>query len=208
MAIAVSLFALLGLSSPGKAWDLGKTPVPAVATVPSINLPGTVPVPDSSIQPATGTTPDEVTVATTPSSLGSVSYASLEAAVAAQVMDDADSELSCLAGAVYFESKGEPLSGQLAVADVIINRTTSGRFPSSICSVVKQPGQFSFVHGGRIPEVGSNAQYRTAVAIAKIAMANGWDDPAPKALYFHARRVSPNWGKARVAAIGNHIFFR
>lgn len=209
VAIAVSLFALLGMSSPGKAWDLAKTPAPAVATVPSINLPGTVPVPDSSIQPATGTTPDEVTVATTPAPLGAVSYASLAAAVAAQdVPGDADSELSCLAGAVYFESKGEPLSGQLAVADVIINRTNSGRFPSSICSVVKQPGQFSFVRGGRIPEIASNAQYRTALAIAKIAMADGWDDPAPKALYFHARRVSPGWGKARVATIGNHIFFR
>ena len=197
------------MSSPGKAWDLAKTPVAAVATLPAINPPGTVPVPNSSIQPATGTTPDEVTVATTPTSLGAVSYASLAAAVAAQDMPgDADSELSCLAGAVYFESKGEPLSGQLAVADVIINRTASGRFPSSICSVVKQPGQFSFVRGGRIPEIASNAQYRTAMAIAKIAMADGWDDPAPKALYFHARRVSPNWGKARVTTIGNHIFFR
>jgi N-acetylmuramoyl-L-alanine amidase len=209
VAIAISFFALFGMSSPGKAWDLAKTPVAAVATLPAINPPGTVPVPNSSIQPATGTTPDEVTVATTPTSLGAVSYASLAAAVAAQDMPgDADSELSCLAGAVYFESKGEPLSGQLAVADVIINRTASGRFPSSICSVVKQPGQFSFVRGGRIPEIASNPQYRTAMAIAKIAMADGWDDPAPKALFFHARRVSPGWGKARVATIGNHIFFR
>src|SRR3569623_503488 len=97
---------------------------------------------------------------------------------------------------------------QPAGADEIINRTNSGRFLSAICSVVKQPGQFSFVRGGRIPEIASNAQYRTALAIAKIAMADGWDDPAPKALYFHARRVSPGWGKARVATIGNHIFFR
>ena len=82
-----------------------------------------------------------------------------------------NSELECLAGAVYFESKGEPLSGQLAVANVIINRTKSGRFPTSICSVVKQPGQFSFVRGGRIPAVGANAQYRTATAIAKVALA-------------------------------------
>lgn len=209
VAIAISLFALLGMSSPGKAWDVARTAVPAVATVPTINLPGTVPVPNSPIQPATGTTPDEVTVATTPSSLGVVSYASLAAAVAAQdIPGNADSELSCLATAVYFESKGEPLSGQLAVADVIINRTASGRFPSSICSVVKQPGQFSFVRGGRLPEIGSNAQYRTAMAIAKIAMTDGWDDPAPNALYFHARYVSPGWGKARVATIGNHIFFR
>jgi spore germination cell wall hydrolase CwlJ-like protein len=185
-------------------------PASAAATViPAINTPDTVPVPDSPLKPATDTTPDEVSIAKAPAPAVGLAYASLAAAVAAQDMPgDMDSELSCLAGAVYFESKGEPLSGQLAVANVIINRTTSGRFPASICSVVKQPGQFSFVRGGRIPAVGSNAQYRTATAIAKIALADAWADPAPKALYFHARRVSPNWGKGRVAMIGNHIFFR
>ena len=211
VATFITLFALLGMSSPSKAWDVARTPVDAVsaAVLPATNSPGTVPVPDSPLKPATDPTPDEVSITKAPAPAVGLSYASLAAAVAAQDAPGAmDSELSCLAGAVYFESKGEPLSGQLAVANVIINRTTSGRFPASICSVVKQPGQFSFVRGGRIPAVGSNAQYRTATAIAKIAMADGWADPAPKALYFHARRVSPNWGKARVAMIGNHIFFR
>jgi hypothetical protein len=208
VAIAISGYALLGMSSPGKAWDLAKSPVPAVATIlPTNNIPGTVPVPSAPISPALDPAPDEVTTA---SAAGVLPFASLAAAVAAQdLAGDGDSELSCLATAVYFESKSEPLSGQLAVADVIINRTTSGRFPSTICGVVKQPGQFSFVHGGRIPAVASNAQYRTAMAIAKIAMADGWEDPAPDALYFHARYVSPGWsGKARVATIGNHVFFR
>jgi N-acetylmuramoyl-L-alanine amidase len=211
VATAITLFALLGMSSPSKAWDVARTPVEAAAAtvLPAINPANTVPVPGSPLPRATETTPDEVSIAAAPAPAVGLSYASLAAAVAAQDAPGAmDSELECLAGAVYFESKGEPLSGQLAVANVIINRTTSGRFPSSICSVVKQPGQFSFVRGGRIPAVGSNAQYRTATAIAKIALADGWADPAPKALYFHARRVSPNWGKARVAMIGNHIFFR
>ena len=57
-----------------------------------------------------------------------------------------------MAGAIYFEAKGEPLSGQLAVAEVILNRAKSGRFPKAICSVVTQRGQFSFVRGGRIPD--------------------------------------------------------
>ncbi|WP_299423576.1 cell wall hydrolase [Sphingomonas bacterium] len=199
------------MSSPSKAWDVARAPVDTVTTavLPAINTPGTVPVPNSPLKPATDPTPDEVSIAKAPPPAVGLSYASLAAAVAAQdTPREMDSELSCLAGAVYFESKGEPLSGQLAVANVIINRTTSGRFPTSICSVVKQPGQFSFVRGGRIPAVGANAQYRTATAIAKIALADAWADPAPKALYFHARRVSPNWGKARVAMIGNHIFFR
>ena len=211
VATAFVLFALLGLSSPSKAWDMTRMPAAAAATAISTldNATDTVPVSTPGMKPATDTTPDEVALSATPTSAPGMAFASLAAAVAAQDMPDAmGPELECLAGAVYFESKGEPLTGQLAVAEVIINRTTSGRFPTTICSVVKQPGQFSFVRGGRIPAVGANAQYRTAAAIAKVAMADVWDSPASKALYFHARRVSPNWGKARVAMIGNHVFFR
>ena len=62
-----------------------------------------------------------------------------------------DPELRCLAGAVYFESRGESLPGQLAVAHVVINRANSGRFPKSLCGVVHQKSQFSFVRGGRMP---------------------------------------------------------
>ncbi|QDZ08864.1 cell wall hydrolase [Sphingomonas panacisoli] len=199
------------MSSPSKAWDLTRMPVAAAVTViPALeNLSDTVPVPTPTLKSATDTTPDEVSIATAPAPAPGLAFASLAAAVAAQDMGGAmNDELECLADAVYFESKGEPLNGQLAVAEVIINRTTSGRFPSSICSVVKQPGQFSFVRGGRIPDAPSGQQYRTATAIAKIALADAWDSPAPKALYFHARRVSPGWNRARVASIGNHIFFR
>ena len=77
---------------------------------------------------------------------------SLAEAVEAYAAGDAgDAEQECLARAVYFEAKGEPLRGQLAVAQVILNRTQSGRFPSSVCGVVKQRGQFSFVRGGHFP---------------------------------------------------------
>ena len=92
---------------------------------------------------------------------------------------------------------------------MIINRTKSGRFPASICSVVTQPGQFSFVRSGRMPHIDSNRKsYRTALAVAQVALANAWDDPAPDALYFHAKRVRPGWGKTKVAAIGHHVFYR
>ncbi|MFM9827680.1 MAG: cell wall hydrolase [Sphingomonas sp.] len=120
-----------------------------------------------------------------------------------------DSDLRCLASAIYFESKGEPLAGQLAVAEVIMNRAGSGRFPSSICSVVTQPGQFSFVRGGRLPTISStNRAFRDAVAVAQVALTNSWSSNAPKALYFHARSVKPGWRQLRVATIGNHIFYR
>lgn len=124
--------------------------------------------------------------------------------------DVPDSELECLAGAVYFESKGEPLQGQLAVAEVILNRASSGRFPSSICGVVKQKSQFSFVRGGRIPPISrDSAAWRRAVAIAHIAKAELGEAGVGEAMFFHARYVSPNWRRLkRVASIGNHIFYR
>ena len=121
----------------------------------------------------------------------------------------ANAEEECLAGAVYFESKGEPLVGQLAVAQVILNRAASGRFARTACGVVHQAGQFSFVRGDGFPPIARQAAtWRTAVAIAHIAQQQLWDGEAPNALYFHARRVSPNWRMTRVAALGNHIFYR
>jgi len=120
-----------------------------------------------------------------------------------------DEETDCLARAVYWESKGEPLAGQLSVAEVIINRSNSGRFASTICGVVRQRGQFSFVHGGHIPAAPQGARdWHTAVAIAEIARRDLADGSAPRALFFHARRAHPGWRLTRVAAVGNHIFYR
>lgn len=114
----------------------------------------------------------------------------------------------CLATTVYFESKGEPLAGQLAVAQTILNRAASGRFAASACGVMRQPGQFSFLRGGDMPDAPHNDSWSRAVAIARIARDGLWKQIAPAALYFHARRVSPGWGKVKIAAVGNHIFFR
>ncbi len=117
-------------------------------------------------------------------------------------------ELRCLASGIYFESNGESLEGQLAVAHVIINRARSGRFARSYCGVLTQRGQFSFVRGGVVPQPPRGASWQRSVAVARIAMAEGWDNPAPGALFFHAARVSPGWNRPRVARIDNHIFYR
>ena len=120
-----------------------------------------------------------------------------------------DRQMECLAGAIYFESKGEPLRGQLAVAGVIINRTRSGRYPASLCGVVKQPGQFSFVRGGRLPQIDRDSpQWRKAVAIAHIAANDLADSPVPSATAFHATYVSPRWRMKRLATVGRHVFYR
>jgi spore germination cell wall hydrolase CwlJ-like protein len=117
-------------------------------------------------------------------------------------------ELRCLATGIYFESRSEPHEGQLAVAHVILNRARSGRFASSNCGVLTQRGQFSFVRGGVVPTPPQNGQWRTAVAIARIATEGDWRNPAPGAMFFHASRVSPGWSRPRIARLGNHVFYR
>jgi spore germination cell wall hydrolase CwlJ-like protein len=117
--------------------------------------------------------------------------------------------MHCLAGAIYFEARGEPLKGQLAVGRVIVERSSSGRFPQSYCGVVFQPSQFSFVRGDRMPAIRyASQEWRDAVAIAQIADEGSWDSPVEGAMFFHASRVSPGWRLKRLARIGNHVFYR
>lgn len=189
--------AIIGAGTPGFAQQLDRAiNAPVVATVPEAGV-----VQEADIKEPMAN--DELQDG------DEVAYGTLDAAVAAQsVPDDMGDELQCMAGAIYFEAKGEPLSGQLAVAEVILNRSKSGRFPKSVCSVVTQPGQFSFVRGGHVPSVPSNRQYRTAIAVARVALADSWDSPASDAMYFHAKRAAPGWHRQQVAAIGNHVFYR
>lgn len=124
--------------------------------------------------------------------------------------DPGSRELECLAVGIYFESKSEPLAGQLAVGEVIANRANSnGRFPSSYCGVLFQRSQFSFIRGRSLPSVPrASRQWQTAVAVAQIVDQELKTSAAQNALFFHARRVSPGWKLKRVAAIGNHVFYR
>lgn len=206
--MSLGIAALVGVSTPGFAFELDRTVnAPSLVSVPpaaenSALIPAIEPLPATKSTPAAD---PEVPVATT----DDVEYPSLAAAVADQEAPETiQGDLNCMASAIYFEAKSESLTGQLAVAEVILNRTKSGRFPKSVCSVVTQRGQFSFVRGGHIPTIANNKQFRTAVAVAQVAMADHWDSPAANALYFHARRVSPGWRMSKVASIGNHVFYR
>ena len=125
--------------------------------------------------------------------------------------EELSDEMRCLASAVYFESRGEPLAGQLAVAQVVINRSESSRFPSSYCGVVYQRAQFSFVRGGSMPRIKTgSAAWDRAKKIARIAHQGLWESEAQDSLYFHATYVKPRWAskKTRRAAINTHIFYR
>lgn len=120
-------------------------------------------------------------------------------------------DMQCLAQAVYFEARGEPLAGQLAVARVVINRTASRQYPSDYCSVVTQRAQFSFVRNGRIPAPDSTSRaWLRAKAIAQIAHQELWESEVGDALFFHATYVQPSWArqKTQLAKIDTHVFYR
>ncbi len=122
-----------------------------------------------------------------------------------------DAEAECLATAVYFESRGEPLEGQLAVAEVVLNRARSGRYPTSWCGVVKQRAQFSFVRHGRFPRVDANSEsWRNATAIARIAAQRMTTRLPDDVLWYHADYVAPGWSNRlnKVQKIGAHVFYR
>ena len=196
--------------APAKAGPSSDLPLPASnaaaprVSVPDLIDPNGVPVLSQPQTDEDTNTPDvAVPAAVKPRGDLSEMVAQLRSA------DTGSHELDCLATGVYFESKSEPLAGQLAVGKVIANRTQSGRFPTTYCGVLFQRGQFSFVHGHVLPTIShANRQWQTAVAIAKIVDEHLKESPAGDALFFHARYVSPGWHAKRVASIGNHVFYR
>ncbi|MET4898459.1 cell wall hydrolase [Sphingomonadaceae bacterium jetA1] len=207
--MALSLAGLLATSTPGLATNVtgsvtGDAAPATIMATSAINA-ADLPLVPQSARATMSALPD----LTDDSSDDGEDFDSLAQAVAAQDDLASSEELRCLAGAIYFEAQGEPLAGQLAVAQVILNRTKSGRFPSGVCDVITQRGQFSFVRHGKIPSISpSRSAYRTAVAVAKVALADAWDSQAGKALFFNTPGNSPGVRVTKIAAIGNHIFYR
>ncbi len=121
-----------------------------------------------------------------------------------------DREMECLANAVYFEARSEPIEGQLAVAEVVLNRASSGRYPTDLCAVITQKAQFSFIQRGRFPRADRDSlAWKKAVAIASIARRKLAGNLPSSVLWYHATYVSPSWGKrlTRQTQIGLHIFY-
>ncbi|WP_439540367.1 cell wall hydrolase [Sphingomonas sp.] len=200
-ATTLTFAAGIGATAPGVAGEAEKTPVQAINEAAAEQVP-------TMGESLAALDADDAAI-TEDSESDSATYATLAAAVAAQDAIADDAEHNCLAIGVYYESKGEPLEGQLAVAEVILNRAKSGRFPASVCGVLTQRGQFSFVRNGRLPQPPASARaWKTALAVAQVARDDAWDSRVSDALFFHARYVSPGWRRARVGSVGNHIFYR
>lgn len=183
-----------------------ESPIPATPVESNVQLAALTP-PSPQLE---AVVPDDETLAESDAERPSVSsLRELVTKISELPSIDLDDEMRCLATAVYYEARGEPLDGQLAVAQVILNRRDSGRFASSICGVVYQRGQFSFTWDGRSDRPTNSAMWRTAQAIAVIAATDDWREIVPDATHFHARRVSPGWHRLqRVSAVGNHVFYR
>jgi spore germination cell wall hydrolase CwlJ-like protein len=125
-------------------------------------------------------------------------------------------ERRCLALAIYFEARGEPVRGQVAVGQVIMNRVRSPLFPETICGVVYQgqmhPGcQFSFTCDGHTDAPRNDDQWALAQDIAKqITAGELWLPEVGYSTYYHANYVSPNWvgDMSKIDTIGRHIFYK
>ena len=140
--------------------------------------------------------------------------------VASEVGPEFNKEVDCLAQNIYYESASENFEGKLAVAQVTINRVNSGKFPSTICGVVKQKDlvngimvcQFSwFCNQPYTKLVRNHYQWEESVIVAKKALTSEVAHDIlmkQKAMYYHANYVNPGWKLTKVAQIGNHIFYR
>ncbi len=124
-------------------------------------------------------------------------------------------ELKCLAEALYFESRGEQLEGQIAVADVIINRKNSKTFPDTICRVVSEGShkrnacQFSYNCDGKLELIHDKRAYRRIAKLSSLLLNGAFADITGGATFFHASEVNPGWAKKfrETKKIGRHIFY-
>ena len=132
------------------------------------------------------------------------------------VGEELDRSLTCLAQAVYFEARSEPLEGQLAVAQVVLNRVKSSRYPNTICDVVFQNDhrrhkcQFSFACDGLTDTPYESRAWTQASKVAVVAHSGLWEDITDKATHYHATYVSPRWSRTMIstAQYGEHKFYK
>ena len=126
-------------------------------------------------------------------------------------------QLDCLTRNIYWEAASEPFEGKVAVAQVTLNRVESGRFAPTVCGVVYQKNvfyekvvcQFSwFCEGNHKIKAVYQPMWQESELVAKKVLLENFRLPSMKnALYYHADYVNPNWRKARIEKIGNHIFY-
>lgn len=120
-----------------------------------------------------------------------------------------DPELECMAKVVRHEAANQSREGQRAVAEIMMNRARSGRFPSTLCGVANQPGQF-FETASYNPRR-DDARWRTAVEVSREVIAGEGQNVAEGAYFYHAAYQKPTRffrSRQQVFAMGDHVFYR
>jgi hypothetical protein len=127
-------------------------------------------------------------------------------------------DLTCLARNVYHEARGEPITGQYAVAEVTLNRVDSRHFPDTVCEVVYEKrfdsrrnrlvGAFSWTEFDSVAEP-RGIEWQRARRAAEAIYDKQHEPAIPGALFYHADSIEPRWAKTknRIAKIGSHIFY-
>lgn len=139
-----------------------------------------------------------------------------QAWIDAQPFLEGDKQWACMTEALYFEARGESTEGQFAVAEVILNRAESRRFPNTVCKVINQGTgrkhrcQFSYTCDGLLETMDDQRAYQRMGKIAHIMLNGGPRDLTDGATYYHAKYVNPSWARSftRTATVGKHHFYR
>lgn len=136
-----------------------------------------------------------------------IAWFSYAATVERMVAEQRRIDVHCLAVNVYHEARGEPRTGQVAVAEVTMNRVSAPQFPDSVCQVVHQEAAFSWTlddastPGGRA--------WKRALEVAVSVYDGEYSPVVPRALHYHARGIDPAWARASepIKTVGRHIFY-
>lgn len=135
---------------------------------------------------------------------------------AARSPDDAARATECMTAAIYYEARSEPVEGQRAVAQVVLNRVRDRAFPNSVCGVVYQGSerstgcQFSFTCDGSLYRQRDTAAWERARTLAVAALSGDTDPAVGSATHYHATSIFPWWAPSlrRIGVIGHHAFYR
>ncbi|WP_299656845.1 cell wall hydrolase [uncultured Tateyamaria sp.] len=122
----------------------------------------------------------------------------------------------CLSEALYFEARGETVKGQFAVAEVIMNRVRSARFPDNVCGVINQGTgrkyqcQFTYTCDGNPETIHEPRAFDRVSKVARTVLDGRAPDLTKGATHYHTTAVRPRWSRVytKTAAIGVHVFYR
>jgi spore germination cell wall hydrolase CwlJ-like protein len=186
--------------------EVADTNVPALTVTQPVQPVLEAPAAAAPVQAAPASTPIPSSEGTPAAERATAPRQSASASSSASSDNSApDRELTCLAKVVVHEAGNQSRAGQLAVAQVVMNRVRSPRFPNTICGVVMQRGQFFNVHAYNPPR---DARWRRALEVARDAREGVSAPVVGGAFFFHAAYAPAFRGRTRVARLGDHVFYR